>query len=256
MSIITNQSPDPWIEKVDQKEKLKEEIRGEVVSEMKKKKHKKFFTCCLLELIIVILILGGITAMVAKTGLVEIPVFSKLFYSAPSPEKIVSTNSAEGKNFEDILGQKLEQQIESGKKSETDSQKVEVALEFTEEELTGFLKDMEAAENYPFSDSQVSISADGIEIFGQLKELNKTFLTVVLKPEVTDNNLKISFTKIKVGNLSLPDALGNFLVDSLLKDQIKSAQETISQNGKLESIDFSDGKIVFRGLVDPSALIE
>lgn len=256
MSIITNQSPDPWIKKVDKKEKLKEEIRGEVISEMKKKKHKKIFTCCFLKLLIVILILGGIATIVAKTGIVDIPVFSKLFYKTPTPERIVSANIDKEKSFENILAQKLEQQIESGKKSETDGQKIEIALDFTEEELTGFLKNAEATENFPFSYSQISISPDGLEVFGQLKELNKTFLTIILKPEVTEGNLKISFKEIKIGNLSLPPAIGNFLVDKFLKDQINSTQETISKNGKLENIELADGKIVLHGLIDVASLLE
>lgn len=255
MPIITNQSSNPWIEKVDQKEKLKEEIRGEVISEMKKKKHRKIFSCCFLKLLFVILILGGLTAALAKTGVVDIPVFSKLFYKPPAPERVVLADVGAEKSFEDILGQKIEQQIESGEKSE-DGKKIEVSLEFTEEELTGFIKDIEASENSPFTNSQVSVSSEGVEIFGQLKELNKTFLTVVLKPEITEDDFKISFKKIKIGTLPLPGALGDFLADKLLKDQIESVKKIISKNGKLESIDLLDGKIIFRGLIDIAALVQ
>lgn len=255
MSIVTNQSSDPWIKEVDQKEKFKDEIRGEVISEMKKKKHRKIFTCCFLKLLVVILILGGLAAALAKTGVVDIPVFSKLFYKPPVPERVVSVNTSSEKSFEDILSQKLEQQIKSGEKSE-DGKKIEVALEFTEEELTGFIKNIETGENSPFTNSQVSVNSRGVEIFGQLKELNKTFLTVVLKPEIVEGDLKISFNKIKIGTLPLPGAVGNFLADRILKDQIKSAQESISKNGKLESIELLDGKIIFRGLIDVATLVQ
>lgn len=255
MSIITNQPPDPWIKKVDEKEKIKEEIRGEVISEMKKKKHKKFFTCCFLKLLIVILILGGIAATVARTGIIDIPVFSKLFYKTPTPERVVSVD-VEEKNFENILSQKIEQQIKLNKISEADTQKVEVTLDFTEEELTSFLKGAEGTENFPFADSQISISPDGLEIFGQLKELNETFLTVVLKPEVTDGDFKISFKEIKIGNLSLPPVIGNFLVDKFLKDRIDSIKQTISKNGNLKSIDLSDGKILLHGLIDATSFVK
>jgi hypothetical protein len=247
MSLITNQSSSPWIQKVDEKEKLKDEIRGEVISEMKNKKRRKFFTCCFLKLLIVVLILGGITAVVAKTGLVDIPVFSKLFYKTPSPERIVSINPDEEKKFEDVLAQKLEEQI--GSKAEGQQ---EVALEFNEEELTSFIKSLESTSNHPFTNAQVSVTPKAIEIFGQFKDLNQTFLTVALKPEITDGNLKITFEKIKIGNLSLPAVLGNSLVNKLLKDQISSVEDVISKNGTLKSIDLLDRKIIFHGKINTS----
>lgn len=249
MPVFTNQSHDPWIEKVDEKEKLKEEIRGEVISEMKTKKRKKFFTCCFLKLLIVILVLGGITAIVAKTGMVDIPVFSKFFYKTPVPTQVISGETAGDKLFEDVLAQKIEQQIKS-EKSIVDGQKVKITLDFTEEELTGFLKDAQENEDFPFSASQISINPEGMEFFGQFKELNKTFLTVAIKPEVADGNFKISFEKIKIGNLSLPPAIGNFLINSFLKDQINSLQEIVSKNGKLDGVDLSDGKILLHSLID------
>ncbi|MBU1146598.1 hypothetical protein KKD80_03575 [Patescibacteria group bacterium] len=252
MPIITNQNSDPWIEKVDQEKKLKDEIREEVISEIKEKKRKKLFTCCLLELLFVILVLGGIVTAIAKTGLIDIPVFSKLFYEAPTPDREVSTTPGEEKKFEDILAEKIKQQIKVGEKSDTGQ--LNIALNFTEEELTGFLKAAEINEDYPFSNSQISISSDGVEIFGQLKEFNQTFLTATLKPEVVGEELKISFTKISIGNLSLPPAIGNFFINKFLKDQLDSIKELISKNGKLENIELSPGKLIFYGTLSAATL--
>lgn len=253
MTRIEDPSLDPWIKKVDEKEKLKDEIRGEVVREMKTKKRKKFFTCCFFELLIIILILGGLVAAVAKTGVITIPVFSKLFYDKPAPQRIVSISPDETKSFEEKIAEKLEQ---LKFKTPAAGENPEVALEFTEEELTGFIKSVEADENSPFAGSQVSVSPEGVELFGELKDLNRAFLTITLKPEVINNNFKISFQKIKLGNLSLPASLGNFLVDRLLKDQFDSAEKSIAEFGKLESIELFDGKIIFRGQLDASAFTE
>ncbi len=253
MTRIEDPSSDPWIKEIDEKEKLKDEIRGEVIKEIKNKKRKKFFTCCFFELLFTILILGGLAAAVAKTGVITIPVFSKLFYDKPAPQRIVSINPGETKSFEEKIAEKIGQ---LKFKTPAAGENPEVALEFTEEELTGFIKSMEAAENSPFTDSQVSVSPEGIEIFGELKDLNRAFLTIALKPEVINNNFKISFQKIKLGNLSLPASLGNFLADKLLKDQIDSAEKSVAEFGKLESIELFDGKIIFRGQLDASAFTE
>lgn len=249
MSIVQNQSFDPWMEKVDEKEKLKRKIREEVVSEMKKKKRGKFFGCCFLKLFILVLILAAATALLARTGLFDIPVFSKIFYQEPTPEREVAANTAEEKSFENLLAQKIAEQLKTGKNLSTDGE-APVALEFTEEELTGFLKIAETEENYPFTQAQISITPEAIEIFGQLKKFNQTFLTVTLKPEIKDGDLEIIIKKIRIGNLSLPPAVGNFLTDKILKDQLDPVKKIILENGNLENVELTEGKIIFKGVVD------
>ncbi len=248
MPIVENQSFDPWMEKVDEKEKLKRELREEVVSEIKKKKRGKFFGCCFLKFFIIVLILAASIALLAKTGLFDIPVFSKIFYQAPAPEREVAANTAEEKSFENLLAQKLDQELRSGKNLAAGGE-IPVTLEFTEEELTGFLKTAETGEDYPFTEAQISITPQAIEIFGQLKEFNQTFLTVALRPEIKNGELEIIFQKIRIGNLSLPPAIGNFLTDKLLKDQLDSVKKLISENGNLENIELTEGKIIFQGEV-------
>ena len=246
----SDESSGPWIREKSEKEKLKEEIRGELIAETKRKKRKKIFACCLLELAAIIFIFGGATIAIAKTGVVTIPLFSKIFYQPPTPQRIVTVTPEETNTFEKEITGKFEQQVKSQIKPGVTGQKIEVNFELTEKDLTAFLKSAELSSGSPLRNVQASVTPEAIEIFGQLEELNRTFLTVALKPEVSENNLKIKITKIRLGTLSLPAVLGNFLVEKFLDNQIKSAEDALAKIGKLENIILSDGKVTIRGIVD------
>lgn len=250
MTRLNETSPDPWLEQKSKEEKLKEEIREEVITEMKRKKRRKTLTCCFLELLSVVLVLSLIATAVAKTGLVKVPLFSKIFYKTSAPQKVVTVTSEEIKNFETDITEKLKSQVKSQIKPGAPSQKVEVNFEFTEKELTSFLKNLEAQKTSPLGNAQVSVTKEAIEIFGEMEEPSKTSLTVAFKPEIKDDKLIIVLKKIKLGALPLPSSLGNFLVDKFLSSQLRAAGEAISKTGKLESIALEEGKIVLKGLVD------
>jgi hypothetical protein len=250
MTRLDENSPDPWLPEKSKEEKLKEEIREEVVKELKSKKRKKALTCCALEFILVLLILSLLAAAIAKTGLVVIPGFSKIFYKTPSPQKIVSITPEEIKNFEVDLTQKLKNQVESQIQPGVAGQKIEVTLEFTEKELTAFLRALENQGTSPLKNSQISITQESIEIFGEIETPSKTFLTVAMKPDILNDKLKITLQKIKIGTLPIPLAFGNFIIDKFLNNQLRAAEESIGKAGKLESIILEDGKVVLRGLVD------
>jgi hypothetical protein len=243
-------SSDPWIKEKDEKEKLKEEIREEVTRDIKKKKHKKFFTCCLLESLLVVLILGSIAAGLAKTGLVEVPVFSKIFNKPPVPQKVVTVTPEEVKNFSTDITKKVEQEVRSALVPGVTDQKVEINLEFTEKELTALMQNLETNGDLPLKNSQISITPEGLEIFGEINEPRKTYLVINLKPEIRDGDLKIKIQKIKIGTLSLPAIFGNFLVEKLLNAQLDEVRDEIAKVGELKNINLGEGKITLSGLAD------
>lgn len=250
MTRLDENSPDPWLQEKSKEAKMKEEIREEVIKELKRKKRRKTLTCCMLELFLVILVFSLIATAIAKTGFFKIPIFSKLFYKTPSPQKIINITPEEIKNFEIDLTKKLKSQVESQIQPGVSGQKIEVALEFTEKELTAFLRTLEMQGTSPIKNAQVAITNETIEIFGEITEPSKTFLTVALKPSVENDKLKITLQKTKIGALSIPPSLGNFIIDKFLSSQLQAVEEAIGKAGKLESINFKDGKVILHGLID------
>jgi len=241
---------DPWLREKSEKEKMKEEIRTGVMDEMKKKKRKKTIACCSLGVIAVLLFLGLIFSLVAKSGLLEIPVFSKIFTKTASPQKVVNVTPEEIKSFETDIAEKLKTQVEPKIEPGATGQKVEVSLKFTEKELTAFLRSLESSEESPLRNAQAVITPEKIEIFGEITAPNKTYLTLAFRPEIKDNELKITLKKIKLGTLSLPTSWGNFLAEKFLNKELQSTQNAIRKVGKLESISLGQGELTAHGLVD------
>jgi hypothetical protein len=241
---------DPWLREKSEKEKMKEEIRAGVMGEMKKKKRKKTIACCSLGVIAALLFFGAIFSLVAKSGLFEIPVFSKIFTKTAAPQRVVSVTNEEIENFETGISEKLKTQVEPKIEPGATGQKVEVSLKFTEKELTGFLRSIESSNESPFRNSQVVVTPEEIEIFGEITAPNKTYLTVAFRPEIKDNELEITLKKIRLGTLSLPTSWGNFLVGKFLDKELQSAQNAIRKVGRLESISLGQGELTARGLVD------
>lgn len=241
---------DPWLKKKSEQEKLKEEIRTEILKEMKKKKRRKFLTCCFLELTTILVLLSLVLIVLAKTGLVQIPFFSKFFFKKSIPQRIVTVTQDEIANFEANFTEKLKQQVMLKVQPGITGQKVEVNLELTENDLTAFIKNLEMNNKLPLKNSQASVTPEAIEIFGEIIEPQETSLIIAIKPELQDNNLKINFKKIKLGNLSIPIYFGSSLMNKFLTQQLREIEEAISRVGKLENISLTNKKIILKGQVD------
>ncbi len=243
-------SYDPWLREKSEKEKMKEEIRAGVMSEMKNKKKNKKIACCSLIFAAVFLFLSLTAVGIAKSGVLEIPVFSKIFTKKSTPERIVNVTPGEAKSFESDIAQKLKAQVEPKIEPGATGQKVDVTLVFTEKELTAFLRSLELSENSPLKNSQAVVTPEGIEVFGEVNMPNQTYLTIFFKPEVADGGLKITLKKIKLGTLSLPASWGNFLAQKFLSREIQDAEGAIRKIGELKSLSMSNGELTADGLVD------
>lgn len=249
-------SPDPWLREKSEKEKMKEEIREKVMDEMKGKKRKKRIACCSLVFVAALLLFGLAGASLAKSGLWKVPVLSKIFSSKAAPQKLIVLSPEESQDSEIDITQKLKSQVEPKIEPGATGQKVSVSLKFTERELTAFLRSLESSGESPLRNSQIVVTPDEIEIFGELYAPNKTYLTVSFRPEISDSELKITLKKFRIGSLNLPVSWGSFLADKFLKSQMKSAEEAIRKIGKLEKISLGAGELSVDGLVDVLILMQ
>lgn len=247
---------DPWLKEKSEKEKLKEEVRAGVMKEIKQRKRNKTLACSLIIVVLIILISSLIAAALAKSGLVEVPLFSKIFSNRAVPQKVVTLTPEELKNFETDITEKLKTQVKPQIKPGATEQQVDVTLEFTEKELTAIAKSLETSGNSPLKNSQVSVTPEAIEIFGEIDNLRSTTIAVAFRPEITDSELKINLEKVTLGTLSLPMFWGEFFAEKYLNQQIDAAGENIRKMGQLKEITLEDGKLKVRGLVDVLVLMQ
>ena len=166
-------------------------------------------------------------AILAKTGVVQIPVFSEIFYKHPEPSRIIKIDDDQ-KGFEIEVNAQLQN------------------LEISEQQLTYFLKQLLTRGEDPYfaQNIQATISVDGIEVFGFLQKPLRTNLTLMVRPYISTGKLNLEVIKVVAGNLSVPPALFGWLTKDFLADILDELNQKLETFGDLEKIELYLGKLV------------
>ncbi len=216
-----------------------EELEPQRVKRNRKQKRsfrsRLKLTCCLLFLFILIFFLVIFSAALAKSGLVEIPFFSRVFYQIPKPSREVKITEDDLANF--TQGLKIEARGESSH------------LEITDKELTFILRQLLAtgSDAYFAQNLQAVITAQNVEIFGLLLKPLKANITLKIRPYLSDGQIDFEIEEVSVGDLSVPNSLLEWLTGSLLIDKLKELNQKVSNIGELETLQLFAGKIVVIG---------
>jgi len=241
------------------------------------KKRSPFKKCCLF-LVVIFLALAVVALIgVAKTGLVEVPFFSQIFYKTPVPTRQIEM---EEKDIDQIGKDVTEKLIKSfgaldmetkewrsaldepepppkpsqisripwlPKDPDEDFKKVEFIL--TEKELTALIQqEMEGVKDSPIEkDVQFVITSQEIEVFGKLLKPVKGAITVGLKPQVKEGKIEMRLTKLRLGGLPAPVFVGNFLIDEFLTDKIRELNEELTEEAQITEVLLEDGRMIIRG---------
>ena len=193
-------------------------------------------------LVIVGFILMGcllVGVLVAKTGLVTLPVLSKL-YKGPAPTRIVQAPSLEPAAFQYLLISRLTAQALTSKPPYT--------FQLTEQELTGTLNQAisEAFRDQAWSVEtvQLVVTEQGLEFLGKFKQDKfRVEGLIKLRPTVQDGGILFTPVEIRLGDYSVPLSLAEraagliFERDFgtwLLKFRDISFQQVVSRDGFLQ----------------------
>ncbi|MCX6742931.1 MAG: hypothetical protein NT116_01720 [Candidatus Parcubacteria bacterium] len=203
---------------------------------LKRKQNRKFFSCgnCLLLFIIFILGCALFSAYVlAKSGLVELPILSAKFYQEPQPEYRIKTENltAAEKDLWAVLLKNAKEQILIQKKVNN----FNLDLKLSEAQLTNFLREEIRSNdslNKKIDFIQLAVKSDNLELFAKLKA-PKMYMILNLKPMIKNNKLEIAVEQFKIGNLKLPKFLGSLGLTFLLE---KSLNNLLALNNDLISI--------------------
>jgi len=215
MTRVESNLPQFGPEGSDLKELVKQEAK-KLRPEKKVVKKRSFFSCfnCLILLLLVLAVLAGWLAfLVAKSGLVEIPIFSQLFYQTPQPIHWVKTDQLPTTDLEKELAEKFQ----PGQKR--------LIIEWNEVEMTQMLNEnLEQINSTPdkllIKETQIAIDSEQIEFFSQLEEPIAGYLTVSTVPRVEDQQLKFVVQEVKIGNLKLPPALAAWGIDKMINSRL------------------------------------
>ncbi len=243
------------IEKQASLEKQIQDVKGDVVQEMKQqtKPHKRWLTCLIIFLVLFLVGLSSLAWLIASTGLVSVPVFTRFAYSQPVPLREV----APGIPVETVLREQIATSFvqrfrEGGRFLPSPNQTLEVRL--SEASLTASVRSkLEEAslEGLEISALQVILEPDsGVEVFIPVQDSHlQTAVIFFFDVMAKDGAIAVIPKDVFVGNLRVPSFLVKTFLTPLLKQRLAQLNELIVGYGKISSLDISSGELLIQGTV-------
>jgi len=230
--------------KQQSKEALKKEIKEQVEVDIRRSaRKKKLFRCCSCFIIFIAFIgalVFGAAWAVARTGLYEVPYVSSWAFRAPEPMHEVTvpasydaTGSFE--DFESMLGQGGSQ--------------ISIKEEMLNAILLGQLVAPLSETGLDVERAQIAIEPEGMEIFIHLARDEKVniYLSILAMPKIDGNNIGFDVSKVRLGNLTIPDFIAGPVISSFLGSALGSLQLPMVGFMEIKDIKLNYGEIVLMG---------
>ncbi|MDD2806992.1 MAG: hypothetical protein PHW95_00525 [Patescibacteria group bacterium] len=203
---------------------------------MKKKRKKgswKFKFCCLPIVIFFLSALIFGVVVVAKIGVWQIPIASKIFYTLPTPSRIVVVN-----NPASVAASQLNVRPDESNGAAT--------LSISEQQLTFLIRQsLTGKSSSVFAPSlQAVINPDNIEFFGLMVKPAALNVKLKILPFVENNKFKFRIVEATIGNLSLPAVLARWFIDKYLPLPLASISNMYPQL-PLRDIKLEHGQLNF-----------
>lgn len=214
-----------------------------------------FGNCCLGSLLIVLFLLLGGTILIAKTGLVEIPLFTDYFYEPLKPSRAVTLSKSF--NTERLLADKLDDQLFNNLKTGMISGQ-SVTLTFNEQELTGIFQTLliddpsqpsDQEDNFVLRDVQVAILENELEIFGNLEKPVTAQLLITVKPTFENQRLGLEITHVKLGQAPIPGFILTRLIGGFLNSQVQELATELNKRATLTEFSVNNHELRLAGVL-------
>ena len=234
----------------EEMKEMKQELSGEIRSRTKKRIRPK---CACLLIVLALIIVGivfGARAL-AKTGLVEVPVFSKIVDTQTLPSRIVS----EGEPLETFLKKTLTSQVASiYKGGNTDLAGRAVSITVQDTTLTNALRvQLRSGEQKTFNaeTAQIAVSEKGVEVYLPLAEVGDrksgVGIIAVLVPKVESGKLAMNVSSVTVGTQKIPTFAARLVIEPLMRAGINMVNEQLVKYAALREIRLGNGSITIEG---------
>jgi len=187
--------------------------------------------CCLFFLLLIVFMALTTAAAAAKTGIFRVPGFTEIFYRVPQPSRTVELPAAPAFKAEGLtLG------LAADKKT--------ISLKISEKELTFLLRQaLTTGQNAMFAPNLQAVIADGqVELYGLMLKPLKANLTVKVRPSLTGGRLEYKIIEFKVGNLGLPAALAQNLINRLWGAKIGNFWAAVDKKFSLKNLELGTGE--------------
>ncbi len=240
-------------DKKNQFDELEQEV-DKLKKKLKRKQSKKIFNCgsCFLLFIIAVIVVVGFLAYVfAKSGLKQIPFFTERFYHEPTPTYLVETSNL-SEQQKDLLAQFKNTVSQSAFNQQKDGN-LTIDWQLSQEQLTALLRDKVKSTrelNERIDYIQLAVLPENLELFARAKEPANLIITLNFSPEVKNGKFALKVVNFKVGDLKLPDSLGNLAFSYLTEKSLNSMLNLFANYGQLQDITLTKGSIIMEILIN------
>lgn len=221
---------------------MESKVATKVKEALPEKKPKKRLSCGTLLggfligiLILFLLAAGGIAAAVSATGLVEIPVLSKIFYRPPAVTEDFSYTAVSDKQ--------LESKLETLEGAEG---KVSVTL--TDDEANTLISSVLLSPDLPIKELLVKFSPGVVKVQGTLVQNDAPFYMEIALAKSADS-FELDIRNSRLGALPVPGSLIRWAVGNfLLGGDVPPAGEAPADSLPADEITVREGSITIKGL--------
>jgi|SRR3989339_2177841 len=216
------------------RDELKREIKAELSHESWRRVLKMIIVYLVVSVILSLVPILGLTTLVARSGLMKVPLLSDWLYHPDSPERIVLPLA--GTDPDDIM---------SIVATRTSFNPVTETLDLTisEQELTTLLSGVmlfgSEVQNLPLPIKSVQASFEGdlIHVYALTgDEYNGIPLSIGLRPSVVGGLVWFKAEGLTVGSLPIPDVIADVMIKSMNTGLNKAIEQGLGENGELRSI--------------------
>jgi len=191
-------------------------------------------TGCLLLALFSLLFVGiGAGATLAKTGLIHVPVLTKVFYKKGEPTRVIKPSGET--SLEEVVLRQISALTRSAQSA--------TSIKLTEDEVTAFIrgkiKDI-GASNFKIKDAQVVFMDKEIELYADILEPQETTIKLVIDPSVADGSISITVKRVELGNLRVPAVFFNIAIATILQGKIRDA-ELMLADSPITGLEIADG---------------
>ncbi|MFA6381656.1 MAG: hypothetical protein WCX08_00090 [Candidatus Buchananbacteria bacterium] len=217
------------------------------------RKRKLKTNCWLIFSVLLVIFLAAGLAVIAKTGIIEIPVFSSIFYRLPQPSRLIPPQNPADFSQKSVV-------------YSYDEQNKILHAELTENELTFFVRQKLAADPKAMfaQNTQFIIDNGEIELFGLMIKPFTANLTLRMKANFLDNAGSYQVTQAKIGDLSLPPFIADWLLkqyaNQVNKSQVKKFNidpaklDWLKDNIVFKKFELVSGKIVIEVMINAESI--
>jgi hypothetical protein len=239
------------IEKNASVEKQLQEVRGDVLKEvkMRNRSHRPWITCSIISLFLIASFFIWVGWIIAATGLVEVPVFTRFAYQTPVPAHEVQAGTSVETLIQETFSTLLTERLYEGGGTIEDTV---IDLSIPEESLTTSIRNLLEETDVPFVDPggvQVAVGPEfGIEVFAPVMDSDLgTAMIVQFDLMAVDGNIVISPKTVDLGSLSIPAFILTGLFELLIKKELIGLNDRLSGYASVDSITTEQGELILSG---------